>query len=89
MVLVRHVPRGLIPEQARQAARHVQHCTPAREAIHAPAVRQQEHAPGLTADRLRRQGRQAAVRLPPGTLVLTALKRNVCMKDAPAVQAIL
>ena len=53
------LPERIPKEEPLPAVRRVQRCTPALEAIHAPAARQQEPAPGLTADRLRRQGRQA------------------------------
>lgn len=77
LVLPERIPKA----EPLPAVRHALICMSA--AIKpAPAVHRQAPAPGLTADRLRRQGRQAAVRLPPDTPVLTALKQNVCMKDA-------
>ena len=58
-------------------------CTPAQAAIPAPAVRQREHAPDLTEDRLPPQAVQAAVLLQSDIPASTALKLNVCMKAAP------
>lgn len=45
---VRLVLTERIPRQAHPAVLHVQHCTPAREAIPAPNVRQRVSALGLT-----------------------------------------
>ena len=84
LVLPERIPKA----EPLPAVRRVQRCTPALEAIHAPAARQQEPAPGLTADRLRRQGRQAPGRLTQG-FVPTAMPTvrqvtNARTADIPA-----
>ena len=63
-------------------------CTPARAAILAPAVQQTERAPDLIPDPDLTHlhlppAVQAAVRRKSDTPASTALKLNVCMKDAP------